>query len=380
MRGVAIIGVGQTAYESSKPHQSIPEMVLEAVEQALNDARIPMEEIEGAVTASVDLWDGRTASNVQVTEVVGAVMKPEARVAGDGLLAALHAAMTILSGAYATVLVVAHCKMSEGDHWTCSNWAMDPIYQQTLGLDFLSAAGLQARAYRERHGVGEAHWTRVVEKNRLNSLKNRLARAGVDHAVGEASASSIVADPLRSLDVAPLADGACALVLAGTERARAVRSAKPVALLGFGYASEAHYLGDRDLAEPRALAAASRRAYAMAEITKPGRELQVVECSEAFSYQEPLWLEGLGLCAPGGGGRLLDEGVTALGGRLPVNPSGGMLGGSPFIVAGLARLAEAVLQVRGDADGHQVGGVRRALAHGSYGPAGQHHSVAVVGA
>jgi acetyl-CoA C-acetyltransferase len=355
-------------------------MVLEAVEAALQDARISMEEIESVVTASVDLWDGRTASNIQVTEVVGAVMKPEARVAGDGLLAALHAAMTILSQAYQTVLVVAHCKMSEGEHWSCSNRAMDPIYQEPLGVDFLSAAGLQARAYRERYGVAEGVWARVVEKNALNAQRNRFSRAGVTRSAAETNASPVIADPLRALDVAPSADGACALVLASSERAKALKSARPVALLGFGYAAEAHYLGDRDLAEPRALATASRQVYSMAKITDPRREIQVVECSEAFSYQEPLWCEGLGLCAAGEGGRLLEDGVTALGGQLPVNPSGGMLGGSPFIVAGLARLAEAVLQVRGDADGHQVRGVSRALAHGSYGPSGQHQSVAVVGA
>jgi acetyl-CoA acetyltransferase len=118
--GVVVAGVGQTRYEAAKPDQSIPEMVLEAVEAALDDARLPMAAIEAVVTASVDLWDGRTASNVQVTEVVGAVMKPEARVAGDGLLAAIHGALSVLAGAYATVLVAAHCKMSEGEHWACS--------------------------------------------------------------------------------------------------------------------------------------------------------------------------------------------------------------------------------------------------------------------
>ncbi len=114
MTGAVVIGVGQTAYEPAKPAQAIPEMVLEAVERALADARIGMSEVDAVVTASVDLWDGRTASNIQVTEVVGAVMRPEARVAGDGLLAAIHAAMTVGAGAYGTVLVAAHCKMSEG--------------------------------------------------------------------------------------------------------------------------------------------------------------------------------------------------------------------------------------------------------------------------
>ena len=148
MTNAVIIGVGQTAYEPAKPSQAIPEMVLEAVERALADARIGMEAIDAVVTASVDLWDGRTASNIQVTEVVGAVMKPEARVAGDGLLAAIHAAMTVGAGAYGAVLVAAHCKMSEGQHCTCSNWAVDPICQQPLGLDFLSVSSTMLRNWR----------------------------------------------------------------------------------------------------------------------------------------------------------------------------------------------------------------------------------------
>ena len=379
MTNAVIIGVGQTAYEPAKPSQAIPEMVLEAVERALADARIGMEAIDAVVTASVDLWDGRTASNIQVTEVVGAVMKPEARVAGDGLLAAIHAAMTVGAGAYGAVLVAAHCKMSEGQHWTCSNWAVDPICQQPLGLDFLSAAGLQARAYEQRHGVGASHWARVVEKNARNARANPLAPRGPDRSAADVLASSVIADPLRALDAAPATDGACVLILASPERARSLGVEKPVALLGAGYACEAHYLGDRELTATDALGAASGRAYTMAGIESPLRDVQVVECSEAFSYQELLWSEGLGLCGPGQGARLLEEGITRPGGRLPVNPSGGMLGGSPFVVAGLARFAEAVLQVRGDAAGRQVAGVRRAIAHGTHGPAGQHHSVVVVG-
>jgi acetyl-CoA C-acetyltransferase len=355
-------------------------MVLEAVERALGDARIGMAEVDAAVTASVDLWDGRTASNIQVTEVVGAVMKPEARVAGDGLLAAIHAAMTIAAGAYGTVLVAAHCKMSEGQHWACSNWAVDPIVQQPLGLDFLSAAAMQARAWDGRHGAGERPRARVVAKNSLHARSNPLALERAPVTAEDVLGSPLLADPLRALEVAPAADGACVLILASPERARSLGSRAAVGLLGAGYACEAHYLGDRDLAATDALAAASGRAYAMAGVRRPRDEIQVVECSEAFSYQELMWLEGLGLCAPGEGARLLEDGVTGMGGGLPVNPSGGMLGGSPFVVAGLARLAEAVLQVRGEAAGRQVPGVRRAIAHGTHGPAGQHHAVAVVGA
>jgi acetyl-CoA acetyltransferase len=107
-----------------------------------------MRDVDARVTASVDLWDGLTASNVMVTEVVGAVMQPESRIAGDGLLAACQGAMSIMSGAYHTVLIVAHCKSTMGDRWGITNWTFDPIYQQPLGLDDYYAAALQVSAVR----------------------------------------------------------------------------------------------------------------------------------------------------------------------------------------------------------------------------------------
>ena len=145
MQPVSILGVGRTDY-APKPNISIPEMVHQAVQAALADAGLTMNDVDARVTASVDLWDGLTASNVAITEVVGAVMQPEARVAGDGLLAACQGAMSILAGAYETVLVVAHCKASMGDHREITNWTFDPIFQQPLGLDDLTAAALQASA------------------------------------------------------------------------------------------------------------------------------------------------------------------------------------------------------------------------------------------
>ena len=96
--------------------------------------------------------------------------------------------------------------------------------------------------------------------------------------------------------------------------------------------------------------AAAKRAYEMAGIKNPLEEIQVAEVLEAFSYMEPLWLEGLGFCEPGTGHKLIDKGVTVMGGKLPVNPSGGALSANPVLVAGMARLIEAVLQVRGEAE------------------------------
>ena len=101
---------------------------------------------------------------------------------------------------------------------------------------------------------------------------------------------------------------------------------------------------------------AAKKAYSMAGIKDPLKQIDVAEISEEYSYQELLWMEGLGFCEPGEAGKLIDCGVTKMGGKLPVNPSGGMLSGNPNIVAGMARVAEAVLQLRGEAGERQVAG------------------------
>lgn len=379
MRKVAIIGVAQTAYQAAKTDWSIPEMVYGVVRDALCDAGIAIQQIDNIVTASVDLWDGKTASNVYVTEVVGAVMKPEARVAGDGLLAAYYAYLQILAGACETALVVAHCKGSEGAQVALTNWTFDPVYQQTLGLDYVSAAALQARCYMRKYGVSPAQCAQVVVKNRRNARRNTAAQALAELTVEDVLQSPLLADPIHELDAAPVSDGACAVILASDGTARRL-SSHPVWIRGVGSGVDAHYLGDRDLADCEALTLAAQKAYRMAGLTDPSREIDVAEVSEAFSYQELLWTECLGLCPRGEGGRFVEEGGAAIGGALPVNPSGGMLSGNPFFVAGLARVVEAVLQMRGEAGKRQIQNARTALAHGAHGPCGQAHAVMILGA
>lgn len=298
MQPVSILGVGRTSY-APQPGTAIPELVYRAVQAALADAGLTMQEVDARVTASVDLWDGLTASNVAITEVVGAVMQPETRVAGDGLLAVCQAALSILAGAYDVVLVVAHAKASMGDVRALSNWTFDPIYQQPLGLDDLSAAALQAAA------------------------------------LGAPA-------PLPN----PPADGAAAVILGAAPG--------PITIRGMGWALDEHYLGDRDLVDAPALRQAARRAYALAGITDPGRDLAVAELSDHFAYQRALWVSALGL-----------DGFVAL------NPSGGLARGVPPFVAGLDRLIEIVLRLR-ERSGTGV-------AHGCWGPAGQGQVVVVVG-
>jgi acetyl-CoA C-acetyltransferase len=118
----------------------------------------------------------------------------------------------------------------------------------------------------------------------------------------------------------------------------------------------------------------------MAGITDPASEIDVAEVYDAFTYQELMWIEAMGLCDPGTAGRLLERGQFFIDSRLPVNPSGGLLGGHPVIAAGLIRIAEIVKQLRQEAGAYQVANARTGVAQGVNGLCGQSNCVWVLGA
>jgi acetyl-CoA C-acetyltransferase len=250
----------------------------------------------------------------------------------------------------------------------------DPIFQRLLGLESVSSSALQASMYMERYGLTEEDFAKVSVKNHGNAKNNPLAHLPLDLTVDDVMGSEKIADPIKRLDCSPVSDGAAAIIIADEGHAGKAKT-RPVWIKGVAHCSDEYFLGDRDLAEPKALRDAAKRAYAMAGIADPIESLDVVELYDAFSYMEPLWLEGLGLCDPGEGGKLLDKGITSMSGSLPVNPSGGVLSAHAMLVAGLARIIESVLQLRGEAGQRQVEGARTALAHGINGPCGQSHCV-----
>jgi acetyl-CoA C-acetyltransferase len=135
----------------------------------------------------------------------------------------------------------------------------------------------------------------------------------------------------------------------------------------------------KDPVNPQAGADAAAALWRQAGITDPLAEIDVAEIYVPFSWFEPMWLENLGFAAAGDGWRLTEAGETEIGGRLPVNPSGGVLSSNPIGASGLLRFAEAALQVMGKAGDHQVDGARRALGH-AYGGGSQYFSMWVVGA
>jgi acetyl-CoA C-acetyltransferase len=268
-------------------------------------------------------------------------------------------------------------KESQADKSLIENAAFDPIFMRQLGLDFTAAAALQARRYMEKYGITPEQCARVVVRNRTNARNNPLAQERMAITVADVLRSRMLASPIRLLDAKPISDGACAMIMTTEEKAKKL-TRKPVWIIGASSCYETHYLGDRELADCDALVKAAKKAYSMAGISDPLSEIDVAEICTEYSYQEPLWMEGLNFCGRGEGGKLVDSGMIEMGAELAVNPSGGALAGNPNGVAGMARVAEAVLQLRGEAGARQVKGAKVALAHGCTGICGQHHCVMIL--
>jgi len=377
---VGIVAAAQTRFRDY-PEWRSHELTYLAVEGVLKEAGLPFRDgYDEIVTCSSDHWEGKTLSDIEHGEVSGAHLGPgEVKVTQDGANAVLLGYLKILSGHARTVLVTACCKETQVlDPSVIENFAFDAPYQQLIGLDFTQAAALQAMSYMSKYRIEREDLAEVVAREREAALANPLVPRADPITVDEILGSEVLSFPLTLHDRKPVCDGACALILAHEERARELTD-RPVWIKGIGSCYEPHNLGDRDLAEPRALIRAAGDAYRMAAISDPSKEIDLFEVSEHYSYQLLLWMEGLGVCPSGRAVHLLRSGRTDRRGDLPVNPSGGLLAGVPRYVAGANRVIEAFWQLRGEAGERKVQGEPLlALAHGTCGPAGQHHCVIVL--
>lgn len=378
MDRAAIIGIGMTKIEANKVRDTFADMVWEAVNRALDDAGMTIKDIDNVITTSNDFWDGRTISCMAVGDASGVKYKNVSCVEGDGTFGAFYGLCRVLSGSYGTTLVTAHSKGSESVSSLITNASFDPIYDRALGMDMISASALQARAYMHRTKTTSEQCALVSVKNHGNARHNQYAQLPMDLSVQRVMESEMIADPLHKLDCSPVSDGCCAVVIANEERASKYKK-KPVWIKGVAFCADSFFLGDRDLSRAPSLTQAAKKAFDMAGIKKPSREIRMAEVYDAFSYQELMWLEAMGLAEDGKAGKRLEKGDFAIKGSLPVNPSGGLLSGHPVIAGGLYRIAETVRQIRGEAGAYQVDDARLAVAHGVNGLCGQSHCVWVLG-
>lgn len=377
---VAIIGVAQSKYvESSR--DALADIIFEASAKALEDAQLKINDIESVTLAAHDMVDGRAITTMLTAPPAGAYLKDEIRVAEDGAFAAALACLRILSGDFSTSLVVSWSKCSEcakGTLHKVANLSYDPFFYRPFALNDVTSYAIQAQRYMSRHNITEAQAAQVVVKNRVNALNNELAHLQSRVTVDDVMNSKPVSLPLKTLDLPPWSDGACALVLASEDVAR--RSKRPCAwVTGLGWANDTYYSGDKDLAELESLSLAASQAYKMAGISNPPKDIDVAEIHDITSFHELMEYEALAFCPKGMAGKYLDSGATVIDGDLPVNPSGGCLSSNPYTAVGLIRVAEAALQIMGRAGNHQVPGVETALAHGISGLCAQSNCVVILG-
>ncbi|MCX7817164.1 MAG: thiolase family protein [Syntrophales bacterium] len=375
---VAIVSVAQSSGTESK--DSLYDLTFKVAKEALDKAGLSRDQVGSVITAASDVFhSGISCANAHHWDPAGAFLKNGSRQDGDSLFALIYGAMRIMSGHYDTVLTISLCKGSENpDNDTCTLMFSDPFYFRPLGLNETLAAAFQMKLYMKKYKISKEQCAKVAVKNLKNAIFNPHAHRKGIFSVDDVLNSEIVADPLTKLQCAPKSDGMVAAVLASEKTAKKITD-RPVWIRGFGTSIDAYMIGDRDLLDGE-LKNAAKRAYKMAGIKNPKNEIDLAEISEPYAFQELLWCEQLGFCEPGEGGKLIDKGITEKNGKLPVNPSGGVLANNPYVSRGLQRACEAFLQIRGEAGERQVHReIKTALVHGTHGFAGQCHSVVILG-
>ena len=376
-RDIAIIAYAQTPYEADA-NASREVQTLQVAKAALEAAGLKLEDRYTVVTANNDYLDGRTISNMRLVEPAAAWHKNESKAEMDGAYAALYGVLRILSADHDVALIIGESQASVFARWIPGIMMMDPTFdRQRWLLNEVSAAALQARAYMDAFGVSEEQLAGVAAKNLDNAALNPLAfnkLAGADAA--KVLASRKLYEPLTEMMVSPYCDGACALVMAAGDLAK--KAEKPVWIKGVGFAHDS-YLTERSLEEMGSLKLAAQKAYAMAWISDPASQVDLAEVHENFAHEELMAYEALGFCGKGEGGSFFDSGATRRDGKLPVNASGGACSANVVCAAGLTRIIEAAMQLRGEAGGRQVQGAKTAVATGQTGPCAQESVVFVLG-
>jgi acetyl-CoA C-acetyltransferase len=364
-RHVGIVGVGQTNHARRRTDVSQAGLVREAVNRALADAKLTIDDIDSVIVATGPvLFAAVNQPEKWVADAIGASLKPVVRVTsggGTGLAGALAGYYQIAGGFADRVLVVAYDKLSEGALQYSISTLYDPFWGREFAVGIMGFSAAYWRARMDVLGHTEEAAAMVGVKNRKNAIKNPYAHVKKEITVEDVMNSKPLAWPIKLLDVPPISDGAAAIVLSSESKA-AQSTDRPAWIQGMGYFCEADNAAQRSMLVSEPLALAARQIYRSAGITNPRRQFDVVEVQEPYTCFELSYYESLGLCAPGEAAELIASGATETTGDIPVNPSGGCAGANPIGAAALIRVIEAASQVMGKAGDIQIPGAKLALA------------------
>jgi acetyl-CoA acetyltransferase len=358
MSDTIVRGVGMHPF-GRFPDRTAPELGAVAIGEALDDAEIAWGDIEALFCGHMY---AKTGAGQRLASLLGRTGIPIINVenaCSSGGAAIQMAHQALAAGAHQTVLAVGIEKMPRG---AMQMDFFDP-WRATIGhaLNPLQFA-LTAQRHMHEHGTTERQLASVAVKNHRHSVHNEKAMYRKEISLEEILASALVVDPLRLLMLCTPNEGAAAAVLTGN-----AASHGDVRLAGQGLATATldQALGEHmptfspvvDTPYDHVMKRAAHKAYEQAGLGPD--DLDVVELQDTDSSSEILATEMVGLCAPGDGGRLAERGESALGGRIPVNPSGGLLSkGEPVGASGLGQVYEVVNQLRGRCGPRQVDGAR----------------------
>ncbi|MCD6135828.1 thiolase domain-containing protein [Candidatus Bipolaricaulota bacterium] len=374
MRPVAIIGAGMTKFGRSE--WPLMKLMTTASLAALNDANLGDVKVDGVVVANM----GAARLNKQTAiasaladslNLLPAMAESVENGPASGASAFKVGYQAIASGMADVVLVTGVEMMRAVNNLEATDFVASlshPEAEYIYGVTLPGLAGMFARLYMERYGVTREHLAMVAIKNHANAMKNPYAHIhqtvtmeGILTAPEAVVNNPPIAEPLHMFDCCPVSDGAAAVVLATQEIAEKL-GRQVVHVAGIGQATDTHAVHERpDPTELTAVRLAAERAFAMAELTP--QDIDVAELHDAFTILEIAESEEVGFFKKGEGHKALADGVTSLGGKLPINPSGGLKAkGHPVGATGVAQLVELTWQLRGEAGERQVENAKNAFA------------------
>lgn len=359
-----MVSGGVTKFSKATPEMDFRLSVKKAFDYALNDASIPLSEIDGSVASYFsDHFQRQVMAGAMVQDYLGLVPKPSKRIEGGGAtggLAFQTGYEEIASGRMDTCAVYGFETMSHVNTWKGNEFiamASDMNFDYPVGGFYTGYYAMMAVRHMHEFGTTVEQLAKVSVKNHGNAMHNPYAQRPMKITVEDVRNSPMVSYPLTMLDVCTMSDGAAVAILASEEKAFEL-SDNPVLIRSIGTGTDAMRLADRpfgkvpllpneteadyrDLKYPgahsfRAGRIAAKEAYEGAGITDPLEELDLVELHDSFTSTEIQTYEDLGLCKYGEGGLFAEEGKSALNGKVVVNPSGGLLAsGHPIGATGI---------------------------------------------
>lgn len=358
---VAIVGIGQTYHASKRPDVNQQEMVAEAVRAALADAQLNIKDIEGMFFGNMETFEGIFLPDHVMAAEVGAFGKPGLKVCTGGTSGGsvvCEGFYFVASGLYDLALIIGFEKQDCGDTTAAITAAATPIWGKGAITGAIGEFAKQALSYMETSGATEEHAAMVRLKADRNACRNPYAHLKLGlKSIDEVLQSAYLVWPLRILDFCPQSCGACALIFASENRAKKITK-KPVWIADVETVHQepfrAGVFGDPTGKETYTQHVACERLYKRNGITNPRKDIDMAEIYEPSNWEEMNLYEHFHFCEKGEGWKLIEQGVTEIEGEFPVNCSGGVLATNPIGATPTIRVAEAALQIRGDASEHQA--------------------------